>query len=146
MYHKILVPLDGSKTAEAILSHVEELAICFQTKVTLLQVIEPAGDILRAGVFTRLADQLGADRKHAEVYLDGVKGRLQQKNITVETCVVVSGSPVDAIAETALGGEVDLIAMSSHGHTGMARVFYGSVAAGVLHRVDRPLLIIRSLD
>jgi hypothetical protein len=39
---------------------------------------------------------------------------------------------------------VDLIALASHGRTGAARVFYGSVAAGVLHRVDRPLLIIRA--
>jgi nucleotide-binding universal stress UspA family protein len=38
----------------------------------------------------------------------------------------------------------DLIAITSHGHTGLSRVFYGSVAAGVLHQVDRPLLIIRS--
>jgi nucleotide-binding universal stress UspA family protein len=36
--------------------------------------------------------------------------------------------------------------MASHGRTGAARVFYGSVAAGVLHRVDRPLLIIRSRE
>jgi nucleotide-binding universal stress UspA family protein len=39
---------------------------------------------------------------------------------------------------------VDLIALASHGRGGLARVFYGSVAAGLLHRVDRPLLIIRS--
>jgi len=38
----------------------------------------------------------------------------------------------------------DLIAMASHGRTGLARVFYGSVAAGILHKVDRPLLLIRS--
>jgi nucleotide-binding universal stress UspA family protein len=42
--------------------------------------------------------------------------------------------------------EADLIAMASHGRSGLSRVFYGSVAAGVLHRVDRPLLLIRSMD
>ena len=40
----------------------------------------------------------------------------------------------------------DLIAMASHGRTGLGRVFYGSVAAGVLHRADRPLLLIRAQD
>jgi len=39
---------------------------------------------------------------------------------------------------------VDLIAMASHGRGGLAQAFYGSVAVGVLHRVDRPLLIIRA--
>jgi nucleotide-binding universal stress UspA family protein len=42
--------------------------------------------------------------------------------------------------------EVNLIAMTSHGRTGLARVFYGSVAAGVLHQADRPLLLVRALD
>jgi nucleotide-binding universal stress UspA family protein len=40
--------------------------------------------------------------------------------------------------------DADLICMGSHGRSGLSRVFYGSVAAGVLHRVDRPLLLIRS--
>jgi len=51
---------------------------------------------------------------------------------------------VDAILQSAEQEKVDLIAMSSHGRGGLARVFYGSVAAGLLQRVDRPLLIIRS--
>jgi nucleotide-binding universal stress UspA family protein len=71
MYNKILVPLDGSARAEAILPHVVELASRFQSTVIL-------------------------------------------------------------------------IAIASHGRTGAACVFYGCVAAGVLHRVDRPLLINRS--
>jgi len=59
---------------------------------------------------------------------------------------VIGSTIVDAICETAELEKVDLIAMASHGRTGAARVFYGSVAAGVLHRVDRPLLIIRSRE
>ena len=42
--------------------------------------------------------------------------------------------------------EAELIAMASHGRTGLARVFYGSVAAGVLHGTDRPLLLVRSME
>jgi nucleotide-binding universal stress UspA family protein len=59
---------------------------------------------------------------------------------------VVGSTIVDAICEAAELDKVDLIAMASHGRTGAARVFYGSVDAGVLHRVDRPLLIIRSRE
>jgi nucleotide-binding universal stress UspA family protein len=47
---------------------------------------------------------------------------------------------------TAREKEIDLIALASHGRTGLARFFYGSVALGVLHRADRPLLLIRSQD
>ena len=146
MYGKILVPLDGSKTAEKILPHVEEYAACFKSKVILIQVIKPAADIVRAGLFTRLPDQLEADKKQAESYLSGIKTRLEDKQIEIETQVIVSSSAIEAITEKGEQEKVDLIAMSSHGHSGLGRVFYGSVAAGVLHRVDRPLLIIRSLE
>lgn len=51
---------------------------------------------------------------------------------------------MEKIIQTANKENVDLIAMANHGSGGQARVFYGSVAAGVLNRVDRPLLVIRS--
>jgi hypothetical protein len=50
----------------------------------------------------------------------------------------------EAILDTADREGADLIALASHGRTGLSRVLYGSVAAGVLHRADRPLLLIRS--
>lgn len=62
----------------------------------------------------------------------------------MDTVVVEEGSPARVISEVAERENVDLVAMASHGLSGLARVFYGSVAAGVLHRIDRPLLIIRS--
>jgi nucleotide-binding universal stress UspA family protein len=52
---------------------------------------------------------------------------------------------VGAIIEAAESEGADLIAMASHGRSGLSQCFYGSVAAGVLHRVDRPLLVVRSV-
>lgn len=144
MYQKILVPLDGSKRAEKILPHVEELAAHYQAAVTLLQIIPLAGNILTAGVITPLPDQLDSEKKLAEFYLSNIKAGLEEKQIETRTHVVVSGQVVDAILRTAEEENIHLIAMSSHGHSGLSRVFYGSVAAGLLHRIDRPLLIIRS--
>ncbi len=144
MYHKILVPLDGSKRAETILPQVKELATRFQATVTLVEVIPFVGDIITAGVITPLSDRVDEDKNQAESYLNSIKARLQQKQIETETRVVVAGPVVDAILQSAEQEKVDLIAMSSHGRGGFARVFYGSVAAGLLQRVDRPLLIIRS--
>ena len=144
MYQKILVPLDGSKRAERILPHVAELAAKYRATVTLLQIIPLAGNILTAGLITPLPDQLDSEKALAETYLNNIEAELQQKQIETRARVVVSGQLVDAILRIAEEEKVDLVAMSSHGHTGLSRVFYGSVAAGLLNRIDRPLLIIRS--
>jgi len=143
MYKKILIPLDGSKRAEKILPHVEDLALPFQASVILLQVIDPAVDISRASLLTPLSDQLAPRKETAQSYLDGVKAGLKEKKIETRT-IVETGIPLEVICQTAEQEKVDLIALASHGRTGAARLFYGSVAAGVLNRIDRPLLLIRS--
>jgi nucleotide-binding universal stress UspA family protein len=145
MYAKILVPLDGSARAERILTHVEQMARSFGSEVILMQVVEPIVTVSSADVFVPAADSFSAKLEQAQLYLNDLKKRLQEKRINAEARVVGS-TIVDAICEAAELEKVDLIAMASHGRTGAARVFYGSVAAGVLHRVDRPLLIIRSRE
>jgi nucleotide-binding universal stress UspA family protein len=57
---------------------------------------------------------------------------------------LLSGQIVPSIVDLAEQEKVDLVAMASHGRSGLARFYYGSVAAGVLHRIERPLLIVRS--
>jgi len=145
MYKKILVPLDGSGKAEKILPHVEEMALKFGSKVILLQVVEPIVMVSSAEVYIPTSEPFAARLEQAHVYLNDIQKRLKEKGIEA-AAQVVSSTIVDAICETAESEHVDLIAMASHGRTGAARVFYGSVAAGVLHRVDRPLLIIRSRE
>jgi len=143
MYKKILVPLDGSERAEKILPHVEELGVRYQASVILLQVIDPAVDISRASLLVPLSDHLGPRRDAAESYLNGIKARLEKKDIAVRT-LVDTGIPLEIICQTAYAENVDLIALASHGRTGAARLFYGSVSGGILNRVDRPLLLVRS--
>ena len=145
MYNTILVPLDGSKRAEAILHHVEELAQRYDAKVIFLQVVEPPPIIAGPGAAIMALDQLGLERwtKQAESYLAALQGEFREKGIEVQTRIVY-GSVVEAIINAAEREGADLIAMASHGRSGLPQVFYGSVAAGVLHRVDRPMLLIRS--
>ena len=144
MYKTILVPLDGSKRAEAILPHVEELAERNGTTVILLQVVEAPRAILldtvEAGLYWQELDRC---TEMARTYLTGVQQRLHGKGIQARI-IVVRGRVVEGIIDAAEQGAADLIAMASHGWGGLRRVFYGSVAAGVLHRVDRPLLLVRS--
>ena len=147
MYNTILVPLDGSKRAEVILRHVEELAQRYDAKVIFLRVVEPHPIIAGPGAAIMAMDQLGLERwtKQAESYLAALQGEFREKGIEARTRVVY-GPVVEAIINAAEREGADLIAMASHGRSGLPQVFYGSVAAGVLHRVDRPLLLIRSRD
>ena len=81
----------------------------------------------------------------ANEYLTGLQGEFRAKGIKVKM-TVVTGPVVEAIIEAAELEGVDLICIASHGRSGLSRVFYGSVAAGVRQRIDRPLLMIRSRD
>ena len=145
MYKIILVPLDGSERAEAILPHADDLARCYRAKVIFLQVIEPEPLIVGPDVVYPIVNQeMVAERtKAAESYLAKRRAEFEERGIEVET-YVAHGPVVEEIINRAERSKVDLIAMASHGRTGLSRVFYGSVAAGVLQQVDRPLLVIRA--
>jgi nucleotide-binding universal stress UspA family protein len=151
MFQTILVPLDGSARAEHILPHVEDLAIQYKAKVIFIQVMEPlqiANPSLH--VTSALTDTVKEslkdfNRRYEEIntYLAGRLGEFREKGIDVRK-FVEQGPVVETIISVAQRENTDLIAMASHGRSGMSRVFYGSVAAGVLQQIDRPMLIIRS--
>lgn len=145
MYKAILVPLDGSKRAEVILPHVEELAQHFEAKVILLEVVEPSTPLTTPQGTLIDIEAVDREAEYAENYLASVQGELSARGLSV-TRYVEYGPVVETIISVAEREDADLIAMASHGRTGLARVFYGSVAAGVLQRIDRPLLLIRSQE
>jgi len=147
MYKKILVPLDGSKRAERILPYVEELAQKFKSHLVLLQVIEPSVVLAAPYDMGHYYDITQIERvtEEAKEYLRGLQGEFLAKGIETET-IVDNGPVVTCILEEAVRKDVDLIAMASHGRSGLARAFYGSVAAGMLHQADRPLLLIRAQE
>lgn len=145
MKKTILVPLDGSERAETILPYVMDLASCVDADVLLLRVLEPDyNPVDPYGPSPQYYFELReAWRAEIETYLKAVTERLAQAGVNVRS-LVQSGPVVSAILETARQEDVYLIAMASHGRSGLARVFYGSIAAGVLHQVDRPLLLVRT--
>ena len=144
MYKTILVPLDGSKRAEAILSHIEELSTLYNARVIFLQVVEPPPLIMGPeGDIALHQQEIVRWEKQAHSYLFAVEGEFQEKGIKTGK-YVIHGPVVDAIIKIAEQEGADLIALASHGRTGLSKVFYGSVVAGVLHRIGRPLLLIRS--
>ena len=154
MYNRVLAPLDTSERAERILPHLESLSSIKQGHVVLLHVVEPAvfmpappGAMAApgAGAGTAYEDVIERMRTSAEEYLSKIQSRLEERGIPSEIVIDI-GSVVERIIHTAEEKQVDLIAIASHGRTGLSRVFFGSVAAGVLHRSEVPLLLVRSRD
>jgi nucleotide-binding universal stress UspA family protein len=145
MYTNILVPLDGSSRAERILPYVEELAHKFGSRITLLQIVESSAALISPYDIApyNAAEEMQRRVDEAHAYLAGQEGSFRSKGIQARS-VIENGPIVVTILTVAEREGCDLIAMASHGRTGLPRVFYGSVAAGVLHRADRPLLLIRA--
>jgi nucleotide-binding universal stress UspA family protein len=147
MYNKILVPLDRSKRAETILPYVEELARQFHATLILLSIIEPPPMMVEPhGGFSTYAlyvDEIPRYTREAKGYLTGLAEQLSKGQIQSKVCVE-QGPTVQTILAVAQREQVDLIALASHGRSGLARVFYGSVAAGILHQTQWPLLLIRA--
>lgn len=83
--------------------------------------------------------------KDAESYLSRLTDELRNMDIRTEFKVLF-GSAIDVITKVAEDESASLIALASHGRTGLGRVFYGSIAAGLLHSIDRPMLLVRSRD
>jgi nucleotide-binding universal stress UspA family protein len=145
MYNKILVPLDGSKRAETILPHAEEMANRYGAEIIFLRV-EELHVMLGWDEVVDLAkchEKFDTRKKVSESYLDQLKAEFRDKGIKTNTHVVY-GPVVKSILTAAEEMEVDIIVMASHGLSGLPRTFYGSVTAGVLQKIDRPLLIIRT--
>jgi nucleotide-binding universal stress UspA family protein len=145
MYKTILLPLDGSKRAQTILPQVVNLAACYNAEVILLRVEEPElllgfDEVVDVTNYRKEREQ---QRKEIESYLASVQQDLRKKDIKTKM-LIGQGPVVSTIINTAEKENADLIAMASHGLGGSSRTFYGSVAAGMLQRIDRPLLIVRS--
>jgi nucleotide-binding universal stress UspA family protein len=152
MYKTLLVPLDGSPRAESILLHVEILALQFKSKVFFLQVVEPQLSFVNPSLYettiqTDVIHEYLVDfkqkREEISTYLAGVQDVFNKKGIEAGI-FIEQGGIVETIIAVAQRENADLIAIASHGRTGLARVFYGSVAAGIMQKIDRPMLIIRA--
>jgi len=145
MYKVILVPLDGSKRAEKIIPHVEELAASHSSTILFMQVLEPSAALVTPYDMVPYFDPAEIERRkdEAKTYLSGLVGEFREKGYQAKP-LVEQGPVVHTILDVAEREQANLIAMASHGRSGLARVFYGSVAAGILHQADRPLLIVRA--
>jgi nucleotide-binding universal stress UspA family protein len=138
MYGKILVPLDGSALAEQVLPYVRPLAKALVAGIELLRTIPPAGLELADPNSTNSQDQ-------ALDYLRSISASLNDLGVSI-SCTVHQGDPAPWITSEAEKEPGTLIAMSTHGRSGVARWLLGSVTDKVLHATTTPLLIVRSTE
>ncbi len=142
----ILIPLDGSELSEGIIECALELGSLTGARYTLMQVVAPAvsypmlDTVLMPPPAPANEQQL---RANAEAYLATIARRLRARGFTVDTSVVVQTQCAPGILEQALADDVDLIAMATHGRTGLKRLALGSVADKVLRGTFVPLLLLR---
>lgn len=142
MFRKILVPLDGSPLAEAVLPHVRELAHCHNSEIVLLRVATyPLFDysITDPRLILELRENAQAE---ASSYINSIAADLKREGFKITT-EVVEGAVAEAIVSLAESAQADLIAMSTHGRTGIQRLFLGSVANRVVQMSKVPVLLIR---
>jgi len=136
---QVLVPLDGSELSAAILPVVERLAGPLEFVIHLLHAIEPL-PAAAAGMSARIEEIQAFREQEAEGYLDKVARTLEAEGLAVRRVVRV-GPAVEAIQRYALEAAIDLIAMTTHGRTGLSRLLFGSVAEQVLRAVAIPLVL-----
>lgn len=142
MYKKILVPLDGSPLSESVLHYAIDLAASVQAELVLLRVTpNPAAEFAFAD--PSIAERYVEDEENAALaYLKNVEANLDKKGVS-HTSVAKEGAITGCILNTAQEQGVDLIAMATHGRTGMAHLFLGSVAEEVVRKSHIPVLLIR---
>jgi len=139
----VLVPLDGSKLAECVLAAVGRHVGPDGPRIVLLQVVAPVNPVhLDRVVRTGPGRTLEARRRRAGRYLARVSERLARRGLRTRV-VVRAGDPATEILRAAPAERADLIAMSTHGRTGLRRVLLGSVAEAVVRRASLPVLLVR---
>ena len=141
--NKALVPLDGSKESEAVIPYIEELASKLKAEVVLLRVLTPD---YAAVTSVGQVEQLESLKKSAKDYIEKVAAQLKQKGIVAkaEYREVMPGAEAKEIIKLADELYVDVVAMSTHGRSGVGRWVFGSITDRVLHEGNTPLLLVRT--
>lgn len=141
MYTRILIPLDGSMTAEQVVPYARTFARGLRLPVELLAVVDVAGlltSVEKARSFENLTEQ---QSRHSKDYLERIAERFS--GIRVKRTVERGQAP-DVIIEKAAADKSILVAMTTHGRSGLNRWLFGSVAEKVLRGSTNPLLLVRA--
>ncbi|MEP7014944.1 MAG: universal stress protein [Verrucomicrobiota bacterium] len=138
MYHHILIPLENTAADETILTHIKQLARMTGAKLLLVHVSD--GWVARNFNQLKLAES--EEMKDDRVYLEKRNRQLTDEGFACDA-VLALGEPSDEIIKLAREKEVDLIAMTTHGHRLISDILYGATADKVRHGVEVPVLLLK---
>jgi nucleotide-binding universal stress UspA family protein len=139
----VLVPLDGSELAEKGLQVGIDLARAVSAQLVLVRAtfaLDSAG-LSGAEAAVLATAKEDNDLRQGQHAMDELRSRLAQQGVVAQT-VTSRGSPAAVIVDVAARHQADLIVMTTHGHAGMERLMFGSVAAEVLRHAPIPLLVV----
>ncbi|TCM69948.1 nucleotide-binding universal stress UspA family protein [Acinetobacter calcoaceticus] len=143
-YQHILVPVDGSETALAVVNHAAALAKTFNSKVTVVQVmtLDPyiASEYFAAGQSNQLIERA---RSFIQDNIDKAKQQFEAEGVEVETRLLEGESIHLAIAEAVETLKADLVVISSHGRSGIKKLILGSVAQNLITELKVPVLVVK---
>jgi nucleotide-binding universal stress UspA family protein len=145
MFKKILVPLDGSDLAKRTLAPAMDLAQPVNGKVFLVSASVPKHvAVAESAVPGMPLIEEPHEKSHEKLtaHLHMVRAAYTHPDVTIRT-EVIPGDAASVIVDTAEAQEVDLIAMSTHGRTGLSRWVLGSVTEKVLRSAPCPVLVVR---
>jgi nucleotide-binding universal stress UspA family protein len=138
MYRHILIPLEHSHADDTILGHIKPLARMTGAKLLLVHVAD--GWVARN--FNQLELAESEEMKQDRAYLDRRQKELSGEGFDCDA-VLALGEPSDEIIKLATTRDVDLIAMSTHGHRLISDILYGATADKVRHAVNVPVLLLK---
>ena len=143
-YKKIVVPVDGSGWSDRAIPHAARIAKNNDAEIILLHVYHSAiaeyKDSLALAKQDELVDQ---ERERIKNHLISLRNDLRSQGITVRGHIIDGRNPAHQICKYVEGEGADLVIMSTHGRTGLARFVFGSVAHKVMQRLNVPVLLIR---
>ncbi len=143
---RILVPLDGSRRAEAALPVAQAMAHVFGARLELMQAVHPV--LIATDPPTSYPmgfdEQLTAiQRREAQDYLDGMVEWLREGGVPASAAAVLGGSAFDTIQDVARGPGIGMVALATHGRGGVQRLLLGSVADKLVRAGELPVLVTR---
>jgi nucleotide-binding universal stress UspA family protein len=150
---RLIIPVDGSEIAEEILPHVVFLATRMGIPVDIVQVTISEAEYYQAmsmGLrvlppslpsFQSFSERV---EDEARAYIADVKRRLTQQGVANVTEKLVQGSPAECVADLATANPNSLVAMTTHGRSGVGRMILGSVAERVVRQSGGPVLLVRA--
>ncbi|MGV2436314.1 MAG UNVERIFIED_CONTAM: universal stress protein [Anaerolineae bacterium] len=142
-YKKIVVPIDGSGLSQRAIPHAVDIARANQSEIILLHVFRPpAREYANIIALAGQESQMDVVREQTKQYLIGLRTELRDEGIECRVQMIEGASAAHLIVDYINGEEVDLVVMSTRGHTGLARMVFGSVANTVMQSVRVPCMLI----